>query len=222
MKYYEKEVDLRSKKDMLRFLQEHLKYNTMNSWNQSLGWAHNVKIHKLGLTATQRDQAYALLEVWDSFNWQIQTDIDDFTKDTKYRYTIGFNGRSGGYLVLYKCEQKVTGYKSECLDCRQLCYKSEEDAHHCGKCGGELENFKTPHMQLAIFPGKSTIDVTGDDADEDIKNIRDEVKLVISFDKACDRIRDTFIAIIDSHGVEEKVISVPKKITVLVKNDNQK
>jgi len=39
------------------------------------------------------------------------------------RYTIGSNGRSGGYLVLYQGEYYDPGYKSRCRACGQLNYQ---------------------------------------------------------------------------------------------------
>ena len=59
---YSKKVDLRSRKEMIDFLTGHFRYNTMNSWNQSTSYAHNVKIHNLGFTREQEQKLYEMIE----------------------------------------------------------------------------------------------------------------------------------------------------------------
>ena len=53
MRVYSKHVDMRSREQMERYLADHFRYPTMNSWNNSTSYANNVKIHRLGLTAEQ-------------------------------------------------------------------------------------------------------------------------------------------------------------------------
>ena len=100
--FFEKQVDLTDRKAMIRFLKEHVRYFTMNSWNRSTSYANNVKFYKLGLTEEQETSAYQFLDPdLDTSELQqaIQEQIFDFQETTGY--TIGFNGRSQGYLVLY-------------------------------------------------------------------------------------------------------------------------
>lgn len=82
-------------------------------------YAQNIKINRLGLTREQIDRAFDLMgaseSYWDHLNWV----IDDFTREQDYRYTIGTNGRSGGYLVLYRSKREPTGHKSYCPCCGQ-------------------------------------------------------------------------------------------------------
>ena len=71
----------------------------MNSWNGHTSYALNMKLYNLGLTSEQEDKAYDLID-FDEAGWYIKDCIADF-KEKWPSYTAGFNGRSGGYLVLY-------------------------------------------------------------------------------------------------------------------------
>jgi hypothetical protein len=96
--FYDKTVDLRSRSAMQEFLQRHFRYSTGNSLNRSTGYAQCIKLHRLGLSREQLDRAWEILEtdVWD----EIRHPIDAFTAANGGAWTIGTNGRSGGYLVL--------------------------------------------------------------------------------------------------------------------------
>ena len=79
-------------------------YDTMNSWNGQKSLAYNLKIYNV-IRADLRNKAYVIMadenlscEIYNGINAL----IDNFTDDCKGAYTAGFNGRSGGYLVLYK------------------------------------------------------------------------------------------------------------------------
>ena len=97
---YYKDIDTNDKQTMFNFLNKHFRYYTINSWNQSTSYAHNMKIYKLNVPRDIEDKLYEMLdcdEVYDEINML----IDDFNYDHDYKYQAGFNGRSGGYLVLY-------------------------------------------------------------------------------------------------------------------------
>lgn len=101
-----KTVDTNNRQSMIDFLTGHYRYDTMNSWNRSTSYAHNVKIHNLGIPEHLRDLAYELVcnpDV-DSSEWDMIVNdlIYDFILDTGY--SMAFNGRSGGYLVMYDAE----------------------------------------------------------------------------------------------------------------------
>lgn len=103
-------VDKRSRKAMTEFLTKHFRYYTMNSWNKMTSYANNVKIYNLKLPSEIVDKMFMLLEAeandyeyvygvdFDIRN-QIDAMMDDYFFETGY--TVGFNGRSGGYLVMY-------------------------------------------------------------------------------------------------------------------------
>jgi hypothetical protein len=58
-------------------------------------------------------------DFWDEIRWP----IDDFTASQGSCYTIGTNGRSGGYLVLYQSRRELTGHLSYCPSCGQRNFK---------------------------------------------------------------------------------------------------
>ena len=119
--FFKKNVDRRSRSAMVDFLQGHCRYDTLRLWNRLTSYANNIKIHRLGLTSEQDNKAYEMLGVdyWDD----ISSPIDDFTHEQGYRYTIGLNGRSGGYLVLHESGLELTGHLSYCPNCGQRNFK---------------------------------------------------------------------------------------------------
>ena len=124
--YFQEKVNKRSKQAMIDFLTAHQRYNTMNSWNRATSYAHNIKLHTIGLTPEQLDAAYDMLETdyWD----EIDQPIEDFTRQMGGAYTIGSNGRSSGYLVLYQSQYELTGHKSVCRSCGQRNFKRVHEA----------------------------------------------------------------------------------------------
>lgn len=110
--------DLRSRKSMVDFLQGHFRYDTTSSWNRCTSYANKVKIHTLPLTQQQRDVAYEMLDVDDSLDF-VDEHISQFTQDQNGAYTIGFNGRSSGYLVLYQSCYEQSEHRSRCTCCGQ-------------------------------------------------------------------------------------------------------
>lgn len=210
MKQFSKKVDLRNKKEMIEFLATHFRYNTMNSWNCSTSYANCVKIHKLGLTNEQVTKAYDLLdmeETYDEINWL----LNEFAEDHNYAWQVCFNGRSGGYLVLYQGERKALDYKSRCTNCGQLNYKTVEEtggSARCGRCGAEARvNLTSPIMQSVTYPGRST-DMGEDFEDWDMYTLRQRVKVVQDFDELCDRCLETFVYLIDNAQIEEEEYEV--------------
>jgi hypothetical protein len=119
--FYQKKVDRRSRSAMVDFLQDHERYDTMNSWNRLTSYANNIKIHYLGLSAKLSDKAYQILDTycWDEIRWP----IEEFTVSQGDAYTIGTNGRCGGYLVLYQSRRQFSGYLSYCPACGQRNFK---------------------------------------------------------------------------------------------------
>lgn len=89
-----KKVNKNSYKEMFKFLKEHFSYWTLNSWNRLDSIANNVKIYKLGLD-------WDILDILQVDNYcTLNTMIEDW-EIIHPGYKVGFNGRSGGYLVLY-------------------------------------------------------------------------------------------------------------------------
>jgi hypothetical protein len=119
--FFAKKIDRRSRSAMVDFLRDHYCYNTMNSWKGASSYAHCIKIHRLGLTSEQSDKAYDMLDTdfWEEIRWP----INEFTDSQNGFYTIGTNGRSGGYLVLYESRFEITGHLSYCPSCGQRNFK---------------------------------------------------------------------------------------------------
>ena len=77
-----------------------IRYWTMNSWNGSESLAYNLKIYNV-IDKDLQDKVYEMLgldELYDDINALIR----EFDWFHNYEWQAGFNGRSGGYLVLYK------------------------------------------------------------------------------------------------------------------------
>ena len=95
--FYTYNIDITNDKQMFNFLKDHYKYYTGNSWNRTRSIANNVKLYNLDL---EGDWTVALSHL-ESGDYDI---IDFMIKDWEADhpgYSVGFNGRSGGYLVLY-------------------------------------------------------------------------------------------------------------------------
>jgi len=114
-KFYQA-VDKRSRKAMVNHLKEHFRYYTMRSWNNSSSYAHNMKIQNLNLDSGIRNKLYDLIYC-DGFYDTINILINNFGIKHNWLWQAGFNGRSGGYLVLYQGEATPSKYKSYCPEC---------------------------------------------------------------------------------------------------------
>jgi len=115
-----------TKKAMIAFLAEHFRYDTMNSCNRATSYARNVKLNRLTFPSNEvRDRAYDLLQVDDTFDvCGVNELIREFDAAHGYEWQIGFNGRSGGYMVLYQGGREPSGYRSHCTNCWQRNYTS--------------------------------------------------------------------------------------------------
>lgn len=113
----------RTRKDMIAFLGNHFRYDTMNSWNCGTSFARNIKITRLAFPDRETfNRAFDLLNVEEAFD-EFDEILHEFALRHEYSWQIGRNGRSGGYLVLYSGGKKDTGYKSYCPSCGQRNYK---------------------------------------------------------------------------------------------------
>lgn len=134
--FYETGVDITNDKQMFNFLKRHFTYYTLNSWNGNRSIANKVKINSLGLEGDCW-KALAFLEAEDylSVNDMIHEWEDEYPA-----YSVGFNGRSGGYLVLYndnnycsilpeavEYNDDYEGYKEYCRECGYGSVKAHRD-----------------------------------------------------------------------------------------------
>ena len=104
--FYRTNIDICNDKQMFNFLKGHFRYDTMNSWNRLQSIANNVKIYNLKLDG----DCWVALSMLNKDNYfTVNMMIEDW-EDEHPNYKVGFNGRSGGYLVLYnKNDKKYSG-----------------------------------------------------------------------------------------------------------------
>lgn len=102
--YFSKTVNWRSREALIEFLQEHDRYPVMNSWNGTQTFSNRVKVHYMGLPKDVLDRAFDLVCGDDPlrYRWerQLNTRLNQFEQEQNGYYKMGFNGRSGGYLIL--------------------------------------------------------------------------------------------------------------------------
>ena len=209
MKQFYHKVDRRSRKAMTDFLENHFLYSTMRNWNNSTSYANNVKIWNLGLTHEQEMKLYEIIDCDGAYD-EINDRIWDFGYEHDWQWQVGFNGRSGGYLVLYKGGWKQDEHKSYCTSCCQQNFTSvEETGCKCGRCGRETRvDFKAPRKRVFCLPGQS-VDMHEDFTEWTMDDLKNRVKLVEEFDMLCDEIVEMAAYISDNFSVEEEEVMVP-------------
>jgi len=211
-KFY-RTIDKRSRKAMVTFLKEHYRYCTMRS--NSSSYAHNMKLHGLGFDSETRGKLYDLIQC-DGFYCTINDLIYDFGIEHNWLWQAGFNGRSGGYLVLYQGEKKPSGYKSFCPMCGQKNWTSiSENSGKCGVCKHDRIDYITPHMVVNTFPSRGTDDYD-DFEDWEMYLLRKRVTLIQSFDKLADSIVAEAVYLANEYQVGEEKYTVLKTRAVMV------
>jgi hypothetical protein len=211
-----------SRKAMIAFLSGHFRYDTMNSWNAATSYAVRVKMRDLEFPSKEvRDRAYELLDI-DHIHDHcgVTSVLEEFDESHRWEWQMGFNGRSGGYLVLYQGGREPSGYKSHCLSCGGRNYQPVGDKNRkCGRCRtGDLVDDKTVHMRTITWPGRG-VDMGEDFEEWDTDSLRDRVALVKEFDRACAEACETFIEYARDHTVESRTILVEREVQVLVRVD---
>jgi hypothetical protein len=159
--FYKKGIDITNAKQMFEFLSGHYMYDTLSSWNNLKSIANNVKLYNLGLDGDHWVVWTLLTDEFDrsglqeEINWRIEN-----WEAEHEGYAVGFNGRSGGYLVLYSKHNNRNVLPDEIID-----YDDYDDFkdHLKEYCGG-----------VKYF----------------MDALRFYTKLVQDFDKLCDELRD--------------------------------
>lgn len=203
-----------TRKQMVEFLTGHFRYSTMNSWNGSSSYAARVKLRHF-VPSELMDAAYSMLEMREVF-CAIEDRISEWTHEHDGEWTAGFNGRSGGYLVLYRSEYKPTEHKSYCPSCGQRNFQTAAPGSDaCGVCHkAPRVNYEKAPRTLSVFSGK---DVDRGETFEDwaIEDIRARYALVRSFCTLVHDCKAIFLGYARGFTVEEKTVTVPKTIKVL-------
>lgn len=205
----------KSRKAMIDFLQGHFRYDTMSSWNKATSYANKVKIWDV-IPSELRDKAFQVMETGDAYDG-INMAIDEWARKYDYKWQAGFNGRSGGYLVMYQGGQRPSQHKSYCTKCYQKNFTPiEETGTKCGACGAEARrNYDKPLMETFSYPGKG-LDMDRDYSEWDTQALMARVALVQDFDKLCDAVVTEFISLCESYDVEDEEYTVKKTRRVLV------
>lgn len=214
-KRFARPVDRRSRKAMTSFLKGHFRYNTMNSWNRSTSYACNMKIYGLGLDRDLTDRLYDLIYVPELYD-RLESLIQKFNARHGYLWQAGWNGRSGGYLVLYQGGIQTSQYRSFCTACGQKNYTSiAETGTRCGVCYEEARvDYKTPPKQIITYPCRGT-DMDEDFEDWSLYELRQRTELVQEFDRLADAIVTKSLRIAHQHSVVERTVYVPTKELIL-------
>ena len=212
---FSQRVDKRSRAEMTAYLSGHFRYNTMNSWNRSTSYACNMKLHKLGLDRETEDKLWDMIQV-PEFYERLNERIEDFNWQHNYLWQAGWNGRSGGYLVLYQGGTKPSGYRSYCTKCGQKNYTSvAETGNWCGVCNEEARvDYIKPPMQIFSFPGRD-VDMDEDFEDWSLYELQQRTELVQEFDRLADDIVAEALYIAQNHSVEERTVYMPTTELVL-------
>lgn len=214
-KQFYQNVDLRSRACMKEFLEKHFRYSTMNSWNESTSYAQNMKIYNLELHSEIEEKLLDMLDC-EEFGERIYELCYQFGEQHNYAWQASFNGRSSGYLVLYRGGRKESGYKSYCTCCGQKNYRSvKETGNVCGRCGkpGRVD-FKTPDMSIYLTPGMS-VDMNTDFDDWSVEELRERVRLVQEFDRLADDIVKEAVEMAENYSVQEEEIFIPTTRKIL-------
>ena len=179
-----------------------IRYNTMNSWNNSTAPAYNLKVTKV-IPRELQSKVFEMMDCenfYDDINWL----VNDFGAEHDHKWQAGFNGRSGGYLVLYRGERKLSQHKSICTSCWQRNFTTVEDTgKKCGKCHKE-SRVNREMYDISTFPGKSIED----------NEVPKEV--MQAFTRLANDIVNTVIANAKEGNVEEEEYFVTKTRKVLV------
>lgn len=203
-----------TREEMIAFLREHPRYDTMNSWNRAHSYARCVKISHIDWPSPQiRDTAYDMLEVPEAMQAYSEP-LRQFDSDQGYLWQHGHNGRSDGYVVLYQGKVVPSNYKSYCTDCGQQNYKTvaETGNNRCGRCG-ELSRKDYPPgsspKNVSVFAGRG-VDMDDDYDDWDTGTLEERTALVYAFDNAVDAAIAAYAEFCRTHTAVEVEVLVPQ------------
>jgi hypothetical protein len=214
MNTFSTKVDTRSRAAMIAFLDGHRRYFIMNSWNGATSYANCVKVHRLGLTPAQLERAWDLLEMPEIFH-AIRTGFYRWSEARKWEWSIGFNGRSSGYLVLYNGGIDWHNARTaQCDECGRTTFHKQETPCTYSGCDGTLRVMPRPAPQIYVRPGLG-IDEHEDWSEWDLGSLRERARLVQDFDRACGLAVATFAGFCNTYRVVEKTVPRPTRVKVL-------
>ena len=176
---YYKKVNKASRKEMVDFLENHYRYNTGNSWNCSTSYANCVKYWSLDLPEDVKEKFWDFIDLDYNEFYDIECDSLIWSFRNKWGYSVGFNGRSGGYLVMYNAEKIYN------------------------------ENKKRYEWSVYPYKGIDMYADFNDKDEWSMNRLKERVELVQAFDKLCDDIRESLIDFLRYNNfVEEEYAEV--------------
>lgn len=78
------------------------KYYTMNSWNRETAPAYNIKLYNIGLNNEEQGKLLDFMQYENAYDLLNEAIYEFNVENNAAGFKAGINGRSGGYLVLYK------------------------------------------------------------------------------------------------------------------------
>lgn len=154
--FYKKGIDITKDKEMFNFIKEHFTYYTLNSWNGLTSIANKVKLYNLGLSG---DWSVAM-NLLDGGEYETVNELIREWEREHPSYTVNFNGRSGGYLVLGNKHNNYSIIPDTIFECEDY----DEYKRYCREFYGAVKNNR----------------------DELVETVR----LIQDFDRLCDSLRD--------------------------------
>lgn len=161
-------VDICNPKSMFEFINNHFTYYTLNSWNGLQSIANNMKLYNLGLEGdwtTVLDYLYDEEDI-GGIGFQIRDLVDEWEANHP-GYSLGWNGRSGGYLVIYNHDRR-----NGTVNFRNIL---PEDLTG-------FDNYEDFKEAIKDYYGWNVKDM--------IPELREYTELIRDFDKLCEDLRD--------------------------------
>jgi hypothetical protein len=219
MRKFYQHIDLRSRMAMEAYLSGHFRYHTMNSWNRTSSYAHNLKVHNLGLDQHIVTKLFDMIRL-DEFHDRLRDHMLEFSEQYDHRWQAGMNGRSYGYLVLYQGAKEPSGYRSYCTACGQRNYRTVADnGNICGVCRRPSRmDYPATHMHIVTYPGKG-VDMDQDFEDWTLDGLRERVRLIQDFDRLADTIVAEAVWMANNCTIEEETYMVEQRRRVLVSGE---
>ena len=96
---FEKKINFENEKEMTKFLDNHFRYDLLNSWNGIETYANCIKVNRIGQPNGVDGNTW--FGACTTNEWgKILTDICELFETNNDGFAIYTNGRSSGYLVL--------------------------------------------------------------------------------------------------------------------------
>lgn len=201
-------ADEATTKEKVEFLKNHFRYYTMNPWNESTSFAANVKVDKF-VPKELYGTALDMIDLDEPYE-EISGLFNAFAETYNYAYQMGFNGHSGGYIVLYRGGRERSEYKSRCGTCGQLNFKPVGEVKKCGRCGIE-DMLPYSGWKTHTYPGRG-IELKDEGDEGEVDELYEVVK---DFDACVEACKEIFLGYCREYSVVDEVVTVPKTIKTL-------